>query len=216
MAQHVIAWNDVLSFDLLALGSVSITNLYVCTYLILCFALTAMLTSSRMGSNRSYKDTNPTYNLQYAHNATLWNVGINDASEYCFINSLTEVTEAFWFEVLILLTLCSRSPNVLHIRPVMLICDRAGPEVRAIHSFSFTLAQIRMKYRRLINYQPYGLHASRTLRLHLYTQTAELCKKRRISCLGNLYRVSLHFSTGYEILSWFTQYGWTVEFTDFQ
>jgi hypothetical protein len=71
LAQHVIARSDVLSIDLLALESLSITNMYVCTYLILCFALTGMLTSSRMGSNRSSNGTNPTLNSQsHAHNAT--------------------------------------------------------------------------------------------------------------------------------------------------
>ncbi|KAG2743764.1 hypothetical protein P692DRAFT_20168323 [Suillus brevipes Sb2] len=67
---------------------------------------------------------------------------------------LTEVTEAFSFEVLILLTLCSKSPNVLHL-PVMLIRDKGEPRlgVRAIHSFSFTVAQIWIEYLRLMNYQ---------------------------------------------------------------
>jgi hypothetical protein len=88
---------------------------------------------------------------------------------------MTEATEAFSFQVLILLTLCSQSPSVLHL-PVMLIRDESEPRlgVRAIYSFSFTVVRIQIEYLRLINYQPSGLHASRTHHLHLYAETAEL------------------------------------------
>ncbi|KIK42788.1 hypothetical protein CY34DRAFT_804528 [Suillus luteus UH-Slu-Lm8-n1] len=41
---------------------------------------------------------------------------------------------------------------------------------------------------------PSGLHPSRTLHHRLYAQTAEL-RKREENCFGNLYRVSLDFST---------------------
>ncbi|KIK33741.1 hypothetical protein CY34DRAFT_813397, partial [Suillus luteus UH-Slu-Lm8-n1] len=40
----------------------------------------------------------------------------------CFINSLTEVTEDFSFQVLILLSLCP-SPSIPNL-PVMLVCDK--------------------------------------------------------------------------------------------
>ncbi|KAG2739802.1 hypothetical protein P692DRAFT_20915388, partial [Suillus brevipes Sb2] len=56
--------------------------------------------------------------------------------------------------------------------PVVLIRERGEPQVRAINSFSLTVAHIRMKYLRLMNYQPSGLHGSQTLHLHLYVQTA--------------------------------------------
>jgi hypothetical protein len=70
---HTYLARHVLSFDLLVLESVSMMNIYLfIRNLIRCFSLTAMLTSNRMGSNRSCKDTNPMHNSQlHAHNATL-------------------------------------------------------------------------------------------------------------------------------------------------
>jgi hypothetical protein len=69
---------------------VGVDNEFVRTYVshsMLCSD--SMLTSSRMGSNRPCKDTNQTRNLQsHAHNATLWNVGINDASSIIWQRSL--------------------------------------------------------------------------------------------------------------------------------
>jgi hypothetical protein len=138
------------------LGLVSLTNIYVCTYLIMCLPLTAMLTSSMRTTIHSE------------------NVGMNDASEYrgqCFINSLIGVPEAFWFEAPILLTLYP-SPNIPHLSVMLFVREVSHESVQFIHFISLWPRSI--KYLRLMNYQPAGLQASRTLHLHLYAQTAEL------------------------------------------
>jgi hypothetical protein len=146
------------------LGLVSMTNIYVCKYLILCVPLTAML-NSNMRTTLHFE-----------------NVGMNDAFEYrgrCFINSFTGARKAFWFEVLILLTLWS-----LPAYPISLSCSfviEASPELARFTRFlSLWPRWIKCHL---------GCTLSRTLHLHLYVWTTEL-RKRVESAVWAIYTES--------------------------
>ncbi|KIK42342.1 hypothetical protein CY34DRAFT_151291 [Suillus luteus UH-Slu-Lm8-n1] len=179
LAQHVIAWSDALSFDLLTLGLVSITNIYVRTYLILCFALTVMLTTSMRTTLHSE------------------NAGMNDAFEYrgqCFINSLQVDLRPSDLKVPFS-SLSAHRPAYL----ISLSCsfhDKGEPRpgVHAIYSFSFTVAQID-KLSQTNELSAIGAAHFANISFSYVCSDSRTPRTRRTNCVSNLYYILLYLRT---------------------
>jgi hypothetical protein len=81
------------------------------------------------------------------------------------------------------------------------MCDKGEPRVCAIHSFSFTVSKTNKVSQTNVLSAIWAAHFANTLSSFVCSDSGTP-QTRRISCLGNLYWISLYFSTGYERLRW--------------
>ncbi|KIK38382.1 hypothetical protein CY34DRAFT_395680 [Suillus luteus UH-Slu-Lm8-n1] len=120
------------------------------------------------------------------------NAGMNDAFEYrgqYFINSLqvylrpSDVNLPF------------SSPSIPHL-PVMLICDKGKPRlgVSAIHSFSFTVAQIDKLSQTNELSAIWATHFA-NISFSSVCSDSRTPRTRRTNCVSNLYRILLYLMT---------------------